>query len=147
MQFIISVFIYFRFELELFGSDGRNVSIRIISKDHINFDITGESMKVGLVAKLNKSQIYELNVTTEQGDIPSYVRFTGSSKDEDYEFFNSTGFPLKKFDVILMEFANKVMPTQVQSDITKTYKLDIKLVKSVNNTQHNTRGIAIMATR
>ena len=86
-------------------------------------------LPIGIVTQLNRAQNYDLNVTTSEGNIPSFVKFTGKKKEEKSEFLKSTQFPLKRYDVIFMEFANKLNSTQVQENITKTYKIDIIIVQ------------------
>ena len=111
--------------MQLFGHGERNISIKTAIKnvnETFDFEITGEPMKVGVVAKLNEDQNYELLIETEQGDIPSFVTFTGSNQIRKSEFKNSTLFPMKNYNVIFMEFANKLNSneTTAQSDeITK----------------------------
>ena len=84
---------------------------------------------IGIVTQLNRAQNYDLNVTTSEGKIPSFVKFTGKKKEEKSEFLDSTQFPLKRYDVIFMEFANKLNSTQVQENITKSYKIDVIIVQ------------------
>ena len=84
---------------------------------------------IGIVTQLKRAQNYDLNVTTSEGNVPSFVKFSGKKKDEKGEFLESTQFPLKRYNVIFMEFANKLNSTQVQENITKTYKIDIITVQ------------------
>ena len=122
--------------MQLFGHGERNVSIKTAIKnanETFDFDITGEPMKVGVVAKLNEDQNYELLVGTDQGNITSFVTFTGSNQIHKSEFKNSTLFPMKHYNIIFMEFANKINSNktvaQYEEKITKTYKLTIIPVK------------------
>ena len=128
------LFVYFRFDLQLFGHGERNISIKTaIKNETFDFEISGEPMKVGVVAKLNEDQNYELRVGTDQGNITSFVTFTGSNQIHKSEFKNSTLFPIKHYNIIFMEFANKINSNktiaQYEEKITKTYKLKIIPVK------------------
>ena len=122
--------------MQLFGHGERNVSIKTAIKnvnETFDFEISGEPTKVGVVAKLNEDQNYELLVGTDQGNITSFVTFTGSNQIHKSEFKNSTLFPMKHYNVIFMEFANKINSNktvaQYEEKITKTYKVKIIPVK------------------
>ena len=127
---------YFRFDLQLFGHGERNISIKTAIKnvnENFTFEISGEPMKVGVVTKLNEDQNYELLVETDQGNITSFVIFTGSNQIHKSEFKDSTLFPMKHYNIIFMEFANKINSNktiaQYEEKTTKKYELKIIPVK------------------
>ena len=122
--------------MQLFGHGERNISIKTAIKnvnENFTFEISGEPMKVGVVTKLNEDQNYELLVETDQGNITSFVIFTGSNQIHKSEFKDSTLFPMKHYNVIFMEFANKINSNktiaQYEEKITKKYELKIIPVK------------------
>ena len=122
--------------MQLFGHGERNISIKTAIKnvnENFTFEISGEPMKVGVVTKLNEDQNYELLVETDQGNITSFVIFTGSNQIHKSEFKSSTSFPMKHYNIIFMEFANKINSNktiaQYEEKTTKKYELKIIPVK------------------